>query len=338
MGKPSSSVYSGRYRAALTVLSAITAFLPFLSPPTASFAAILDQIVNGAQEIMNITQVRSSAPTNAAAVHLVVKKSKRRELVDFGNYVGKMISQLVTALQNDRLVRQPEVRENLEELQKIMCTILDHMSRTSSGGWLSLIRRLLFPEEPNIVLMRQRLDDRLRVFQLGTFIELLSRGANPLSSGTANAPELNRTQPPEPPHSPHLSAHSHPLSRGMQVTREIEQPRNILRLSPGSEPHGLLLDAQRARFRHIPVTVASIPSLEPEELIAASLNVDSLRRSLRHHRSLIKKMELATALDSLSVLLARTGRTREALETSQESAELYRSVAEMDHETHHHSL
>ncbi|KAH7322313.1 hypothetical protein B0J17DRAFT_683611 [Rhizoctonia solani] len=305
MGNPSPSVYSGRPRAASTVLSAITAFLPFLAPPTASLASVLDKLINGAQEIMSITQ-----------------KSKRRELVDFGDHVGKMISQLVTALQNDQLDCN---------------TILDQMPRTQSGGLLSFIRRLLFPEEIDIGQMRQRLDDGLQVFQLGAFVELLSRGASPLASGTANTSEPHQTQtqtqtqPPGASHSSNFLAYNYPRSRERQTTRTPSSFPLDWTWTWTGPPDALRLDTQRATSQRTPTTVASISNPEPGEITAAFLNVDIRRRSFQHQRSPIKAMELATAYDRLSDLLAGTGRTREALEASQKSAELYRTLAQMEH-------
>ncbi|CAE6512197.1 unnamed protein product [Rhizoctonia solani] len=317
MGKPSLSVGSSpsvRPRVTSTVLSAVTAFLPFVGLPVASLSSVLDGLVEGVQRVVGIT-----------------RESKRQELVDFGDYVNNVVNQLVSAFRNDQLAQQHNVRMNLEQLQKVLDAISRQISRNNSEGWFSRIRRLLFPDGNYIPRMRQQLDDALRVFEFAALIELLSRAPN-LSAGVAatHASEPSQPRTPNPSDSSNPPAHSLPHTQGSRVAQAAEQAHDTLQLSPQfeheSQPH-----TRRARLHRTPVVAARSSDLEAGEIIVAFLNVESCRHSLQHLRSPVKKMRLATALGRLSVLLAKAGRAPEALEASQESAALYRTIADREH-------
>ncbi|CAE7225946.1 unnamed protein product [Rhizoctonia solani] len=314
MGKPSSPVRtspSGRQRAASTVFSTVLAFLPFLGLPVASLSSVLDGLIEGVQRIVGITQT--------------LKKSKRQELVDFGDYVGKIVNQLVSALQIDRLAEQDNIRTNLEELHKVLDAILRQISRNNSKGWFSRTWRLLFPDEDYIPRMRRQLDDAVRAFQFAVSIELL-KVTNP-PSGIAN-----HTLEPIQPQIPDLSSslndqvHSRHLTRGIRLNQAVQQAQNTVQTPPqfDRDPQSR---TQRARLQY-PVVAAPRSDLKAGEIIVAYLNVESRRRSLQHSRSPIKMMELAIALGRVSALLDRAGRIPEALEASQESAEWYRKITE----------
>ncbi|KAH7322307.1 hypothetical protein B0J17DRAFT_245836 [Rhizoctonia solani] len=176
---------------------------------------------------------------------------------------------------------------------------------------VSGIRHILYPEEDQIPRMRQRLDDALKVFEFGAFIELLSRPPNP-----STGPAASRSEPDQTHGS---SGHHRPCGQGRQTSQTVGQARGYrtrpppLRLA-GSHPAA--------------ATMAQNKRMEDGELVAEGENVKRLRHSIQHDHSTIKMMELATALGRLSNLLAKAGRTSDALEASQESAELYRTLAE----------
>ncbi|KEP48484.1 hypothetical protein V565_123430 [Rhizoctonia solani 123E] len=295
-------------RVALTVLSAIATFLPFVGLPMTSLSSVFGGLIEGVQQIVGIT-----------------RKSRRQELVDFGEYVDSMVSQLVSALRNDQVVQDDTVIRNLEELQKVLDSISRQISRNHSGGWLSRIRRLLFPDESDILRMRRQLDDALRLFQLAASIRLLLE--TPRVSASVAVPDApNQPQALNPSDSTSIPVHHHPRAHGSQV----EQARGTPQLSPQSEyptpPH-----TQPATPRRPPVVVARSSDLEAGKITAAFMNVKSRRHSFQYSRTPIKKMELAIALGHLSILLAQAGRALEALEASQESAEIFRTIAEMEH-------
>ncbi|CAE6362829.1 unnamed protein product [Rhizoctonia solani] len=313
MGRPAPPVESRssvRPRASSTVLAVLTAFLPFVGLPVTSLGSVLDGLVEGAERIVGFTE-----------------KSKRQKLVDFGKHVENMVNQLVSALRNDQLVQEETVRQNLEELQKVLDSILGQISRRNSSGWVYRIRRLFFPDENHVPRMRQQLDDALRVFYLFASVQLLLGTGGPSMSVSANdAPESSQPQMPDRSSSPNIPIHRSDI-QGSRDILTVEQVYNTSQLPSQVERPESRPETQRTRTRLAPVVETRRPDMNAGEIEAAFLRVQGLRWSNRHNRTPRKTMQLATAVDHLSALLANAGRTRQALEASQESAELYRRIA-----------
>ncbi|KAJ1305724.1 hypothetical protein OPQ81_010458 [Rhizoctonia solani] len=291
-------------RVASTMVSTLTAFFTFVIPHTVQLNSMLDVLMKDVLEIVGLTQA-----------------SRHLELVEFGKYVEKITDQLIAALRNGQLAQHPNVLKNLEHLQKTLYTISCQISYINgSGGLGSRIRHVLFPEEDHIPRMRQRLNDALSVFHFGAAIGLLATFPNQ-PAGTIHVSGPGQPQPPDPSRPP---AHERPRTQGYQAARTAEPFEDGYAFSPslntqsytqGAGPPGTFIPG------------AGKASPADAEISIAFMNVERLRRSLRHSRSQIQTMELAAALGRLSDLLAKAGRTREALEISQESAGLYKSLA-----------
>ncbi|KAG8739544.1 hypothetical protein FRC11_000656, partial [Ceratobasidium sp. 423] len=178
----------------------------------------------------------------------------------------------------------------------------------------------------------QRLDDAWNVFQLAAFVKLLE-DPNPPTGGTAmvDAPEPDQPQTPTPCNPPNALVHSRPYTERSQTSQTGGPLLNVPLPPLRSKHRDVQPNIQRARPRHAPVAVAPSSGPRGGEIIVAFSNVERRRRSLRHNCSPIKMMELATALGRLSALLVKAGRIREALDASQESAELYRTLAHGEH-------
>ncbi|KDN47248.1 hypothetical protein RSAG8_03727, partial [Rhizoctonia solani AG-8 WAC10335] len=202
-------------------------------------------------------------------------------------------------------------------------SILQRISSIHNAGGLRSRRQIRFPDEDYISQMRQQLHDALSAFQFGAFLELLSKDSNPRAGSTvADPPKARQSQTPEPSDPP---SPEHSYLQGRQATQiaELAQDDRSLHPGPKSQSH-----TQRAKRQPTPAAADRNSSSETGEIPVAFMHVERCRRSLRHSHSPGRTMELASALGRLSVLLGEAGRTREALEASQESAELYRSLAE----------
>ncbi|CAE6469337.1 unnamed protein product [Rhizoctonia solani] len=252
---PTDHRHSLKTHVALTVLSAVATFLPFVGLPVTSLSSVFDGLIEGVQRIVGIT-----------------RKSRRQELVDFGDYVHSMVNHLVSALRDDQVV-QDTVRRNLEELQKVLDSISRQISRNHSGGWLFRIRRFLFSDESNILQMRRQIDDALSLFQLAAVIQLLSKAPSS-SAGIAVRDAPNQRQTLNPSDFTSLSVHHHPRKQGEQV----EQARGTLQLSPQSE-HNTAPHTRQARPRCTRVVATRSSDLATGEIIVVFMKVDRCRRS-----------------------------------------------------------
>ncbi|CAE6479043.1 unnamed protein product [Rhizoctonia solani] len=176
--------------------------------------------------------------------------------------------------------------------------------------------------------MRQQLDDALRVFYLFASVRLLLGTGRPSMSVSANdAPESSQPQMTDHSGSPNIPIHR-PGIQGIRSLQTVEQVHDTAQLPSQAGRHALRPETQRTRSRPTPVLEIRRPDTNTGKIEAAFLRVQGLRWSNRHNRTPRKTMQLATAVDHLSALLADAGRTREALEMSQESVELYRRIAE----------
>ncbi|CAE6448656.1 unnamed protein product [Rhizoctonia solani] len=311
MGKQSPPTYSPRV--ASSMRSAVTALLSFVALPAIPLSSTLDTLIELVKEIVEISNT-----------------SKRQELIYFGEYVDKFVNHLVSALRNKKLVQDANVRKNLEELRKTLEKILYTMYYTNnSNGVTFRLRRALFPEEDQmqVVRMRQQLDDALKLFKFATDCELLAR--------TYHLPNLV-ADPPVPPQQPTLQA---PKPRALDLSdcQEKLTPNPIVlswagRLSPDQrEAHAPQRELAR-RNRPVRSGVAFVVSgnsgPEGDELAAAIIEVNGLRRLFQRSRRPLPAMDLAVALGRYSDLLVKSGHMAEALTASQESADLFRSLAE----------
>ncbi|KEP46816.1 putative transmembrane protein [Rhizoctonia solani 123E] len=279
MGKRSAPIHSAGVFSA--IFSTITTLLSFLIPPIVNPKLTLSTLRADVRQIVGLT-----------------RKSQHQELIEFGEYVDRLVQQLVLALENDQVAGQANVVKNLEELQKTLLSILQRISRIHGAGGQ----------------MRQQLHDALSAFQFVAVLGLLAKDANPRTGGTvADPPEQYQSQTPEP---------SRPQPRQSRQPAKPNQDDRFLHPHPTTQPY-------TPRTKPQPIAPTATPSSpETGEISIAFMNVERCRRSLRHSHSPNRIMELASALGQLSVLLEQAGRTCEALEASQESAERYRSLAE----------
>ncbi|CAE6467565.1 unnamed protein product [Rhizoctonia solani] len=288
-------------------LSTVATLVSLLTPPSSN--STLDLLIKDVQEIIELTRA-----------------SKRQELLEFGEYVDRMVRQLGMALQNERLAKQPSVMKNLEELQKTLHQISGQIvSIKASGGLFSRTRYILLPEEDHISRMRQQLNDALSAFQFSALVELLARSPNPPSGGAAAGSEPNLPQTRDP---------SYPPTRDHPRTTRRQPPQPIQLVQDGRSPSPRSDTNPSTRGARPPLTSATITRTsgpEDGEILAAVMNVERCRHSLQHNCAPNKKLELAAALDRLTGLLAKAGRTGEALSSSQEAAELYKYIAEGVH-------
>ncbi|CAE6518996.1 unnamed protein product [Rhizoctonia solani] len=318
MGRPEPFVYTPRV--ASTMRSAVTTLFTFVAPPAIPLGSVLDRLIGSVLEIVDVSH-----------------KSRREELRDFGGYVGRVVNQLVSALRNEQLSRQVNVRENLEELQKTLDKILCNMRYiNSSNSFMARLRRALFPEEDQMQVfrMRQQLEDALRVFHFAAACELLVRPQNLSRDQLADAPmptqQDTRNSPSEP-----VYDRSECQEHADLHTSELAQAGLSL-LSPGlNQVHCQdSLQRPRTRARRGAFIATAPPKLESDELTKVYLEVNELRQSFYRSRRPLPAMQLAVALGSYSGLLAGSGLAAEALTASQESAKLFKAVAEKGPEVH----
>ncbi|CUA74850.1 hypothetical protein RSOLAG22IIIB_05747 [Rhizoctonia solani] len=311
MGKPNASVYSPSV--ASTMRSAVTALLSFVALPAIPLSSTLDALVELVQDIMNVSNT-----------------SRRQVLLDFGKHVSGVVNELVSGLRNERLSQQPNVMRNLEELQRTLDKILRNLySMNSCGSILSRLGRALFPEEDQmqVARMRRQLDDAMRLFQFAATCELLARTQNTLHDQSVNGHMSTQQQDTQSP----FNGIAHDLfqcqehadhSESTQILRENPPPRN-------QRPIG--------RPRRSAFVAAGPPNLEHDEVAEAYAEVKSLRRLFSRSRRPLPAMQLAMALGRYSDLLLKSDRTAEALEASQESAKLFKSLAERGPEVYYDS-
>ncbi|CAE7225932.1 unnamed protein product [Rhizoctonia solani] len=249
------------------------------------------------------------------------QKSQYRELIEFGEYVDRLVQQSVSALESDQLIRQANVVKSLEDLQKTLYSILQRISAINDSGGLKSRRHILSPDEDYIGQMRRQLDDALNAFQFGAFLEMLK--SPPGAGGTAMDPsKFCQPQTPQPsdPLAPMCSCQ---LPQQVPQGPQPPQDNRVHRPRPNEQIH-----PRRAIHHHPPIAVAQAPEPQNDEITIAFMSVERCRPSFRHSPSYTSTMRLATALGQLSEALGKAGRVREAFEASKESAELYRSLSD----------
>ncbi|KAG8761797.1 hypothetical protein FRC11_013008 [Ceratobasidium sp. 423] len=316
-----------------TAVSTIVALVSFVVPPTVHPKSMLDMLMEDVRELVGLT-----------------RNSKRQELTEFGEYVDRMVCQLIRALQDDQLMQKPNIVKNLEAFRRTLHMILCQISDfEASRGLRARARRILFTEQVDTDRMRQRLNDSLSAFQFGALLALLANGpdspiggvveykqshhdeSNPMNvlSVVVDTPESGQYQTPGPSDSS-AEEHLHTKSQWRRTSRMIEQVQDsdLPYSCPDTHSYSTHSYTRVSRNPHSCAPVARSSGPEDGKIPAAFMNVERYRRSLQHNRSPIQKLKLAAALDHLSPLLDKAGRTREALEASQESTELYKSLAE----------
>ncbi|CUA73476.1 hypothetical protein RSOLAG22IIIB_05326 [Rhizoctonia solani] len=311
MGNPSSPIYGPGEPS--TVLSNVTAVASCAAPPIVPLSSVLDKLVERTREVLAATQ-----------------RSKSQELMDFGKHANNMVKILVSAVQNNQVAQHSNIRATLDELHKTLCIISSQIVEVNSGGMLSDLRRVVLAEEISVTRMRQQLDDALDLFHFAASINLVMQVPNPpRTSLVITTPNPGRPRVRHPFDSSRVPVCDRP-SQETESSRVVEPSRNA---PPSTQPESPLAlpDNQRAISRHTPITTLPAPNPTPSEIAAACMNVDSQRHLFRHNRSPERTLRLATALERQATLMKNAGRTREALEASQESVELYKTLAERKH-------
>ncbi|KEP48207.1 hypothetical protein V565_130930 [Rhizoctonia solani 123E] len=302
MGKP--SVHVSSPSVASTMRSAVTTLLSFVALPVIPLSSTLDTLIELVGEIVEISGT-----------------SRRQVLMDFGQHVSRVVNQLVSALRNEQISRQPNVRKNLEELQRTLDKILRNLCYINgSGSLLSRLGRALFPQEDQmqVARMRQQLDDALNLFHFAAACELLSR--------TQDKPHIQAAyDEPMPTPRHHTQSSSNITTHDLSQCQEHPNIRPESAQAHWQDPRQPI---QRARPRALAFIAAGPPNLGRDEVADAYTEVNSLRRSFYRSRRPLPAMELAVALSRYSDLLVKSGRTAEALAASQESARMFKSLAE----------
>ncbi|CEL54097.1 hypothetical protein RSOLAG1IB_06807 [Rhizoctonia solani AG-1 IB] len=299
----------------LSAATAVATVVSYVAPPTVTVVSVLDMLIKGAREIVGVTQ-----------------ESNRQELKELGEYIAKVVDQLVSASRDGQLAQQANIRECLENLHRVLGSISSQISRVESGGLWSRLLRLLFAKEIPVGRMRQQLKDALDLFEFGASLKLLSNTLDLPSTSSAmvaGAPETNHLQAFCSSTALHPTCRNSPNIQRSQTIQAAEPHQNVSILSP-QHVHQSQAHTTRARPRTTPITTG-VPIPQINDIVVAFMNVDSCRRSIRHSRSQSKNMQLANALGHLSTLLSKANRTREALEASQECAEIYKIIAERGH-------
>ncbi|CUA74097.1 hypothetical protein RSOLAG22IIIB_10985 [Rhizoctonia solani] len=198
---------------------------------------------------------------------------------------------------------------------------------------LSSLRRVVLAKAISITRMRQQINDALDLFHLAASMDLLAMNtSNPPSNSlivTTPNPGRPRVCHMYPFDSSRVPVCDRPPQE-IVSSRVVEPSRNV---PPSTQPERPLAlpDSQRASSRRAPIATLPAPNPTPSEIAAACMNVDSQRCSFCHNPSPFQTLRLATALERQSMLMKNAGRTREALEASQESVELYKTLAERKH-------
>ncbi|CAE6502633.1 unnamed protein product [Rhizoctonia solani] len=291
-----------------STFSRIVALVSFVVPSIFRLDSMLGMMMKDVLDILRLTQ------------------NSDQGLMDFGKYVDRRIRQLVLMFQNGQLPREPNVLKDLEELQWTLHTISYQISYISNSGGLGPYGRYTdYAEQALINRMRQRLNDSLGVFRLDALIELLANSPNPSTIEIRECPYQDHSEP--------MNTRSTPAGVSESSVSQIPEPSK----PPVQElPRTQGQKRQATRFDlDIPSqhtsTVDRSPSPKGGEILMGFMNVERCRRSLRHNRSPTQTMKLAAALGRLAVLLDKAGRISEALAASQESADLYKSLAERVH-------
>ncbi|CAE6471682.1 unnamed protein product [Rhizoctonia solani] len=284
---------------ASTVRSVVTALLSIVVLPTTPLSSTLDILLELVGEIVEISRA-----------------SRRQIIMNFGEHVRKVVNHLVSALRDEQFSRQPNVRKNLEELHRTLDKILDNLDEiNSSRSLLSRLGRTFFPEEDHtqVTRMRQQLDDALSLFQLIATCEILARTENirydkTATNGLLSIQHQNTRNVSSTTINDISQAHEcanirpEPDQVHRQSSRRPDQPSRSLRLATGHRTKGELADAGR--------------------------EVDRLHHLFQESRSPTPAMQLAAALGRYSDLLIKSGHAAEALAASQESAQLFKALAE----------
>ncbi|CUA73474.1 hypothetical protein RSOLAG22IIIB_05324 [Rhizoctonia solani] len=301
MGGPSSAIYVPRE--ASIMLSTIAA-LPYVAPPIRPLTSVLDMMIEAAKE-----------------------RSKRRELMR----ANEMINKLVSTGRNNQLAQHSNIRATLDELHKTLCTITSQIVEANSGGVLSSLSRVVLDQEAPVARMRQQIDDALDLFHLAASMDLLAMNTSnpPPTSLIVTTSNPGRPRVRHPFDSSRVPVCDRPPQE-IVYSRVVEPSRNA---PPSTQPERSLAlpDIQRASPRRAPITTLTPPVPTPSEIAIACMNVESQRRSFRRNPSPARTLQLATALERQATLMKNVDRTREALEASQESVELYKTLAERRH-------
>ncbi|CAE6455978.1 unnamed protein product [Rhizoctonia solani] len=287
--------------------SAVTTLLSFVALPAVPLRPALDTLIELVDEIVGLS-----------------RKSGRHEFIDFGEYVNKFVNQLVHALGNEQITKDINIMNNLEELRRTLERILCTMHRNDSlNGVMFRLRRALFPEEDQIQVarMRQQLDDARELFKFAADCELLARTQrlNPTvdSSKKAKQPAFRPSdaQAPDP-----FVSQERPVPNAPEPSRT--------RCSAPSKHKSQA--SRRKPFLEVKTSshVSKLSDSDNAELIAVDMEVIHLRRLFQRSRRPIPAMDLAIALSRYSELLVNSGHINEALSASQESADLFKSLAE----------
>ncbi|CAE6519874.1 unnamed protein product [Rhizoctonia solani] len=311
MGKPNAPIYSPSV--ASTMRSAVTALLSFVALPAIPLSSTLDTLIELVGEIVEISRT-----------------SRRQILMDFGEHVNRIVNQLVSGLRNEQLSQHSNVRKNLEELQRTLDKILRNLYYISSSeSFLFRLGRALFPEQDvmQVVRMRQQLDDALSLFQFAAACELLARTQNiPHDQAAVDRSMSTQRQHTQSPSNTIINDHP----QRQEHTNIRHESAQALQQDPRTQN-------QRTRPRRSAFVRAGPPNPECDTVTDAYTEVDSLRRLFYRSRRPLLAMQLAVALGRYSDLLVKSGHTADALAASQESAKLFKSLAERGPEIYHDS-
>ncbi|CAE6507444.1 unnamed protein product [Rhizoctonia solani] len=311
MGNPSSPIYGPGEPS--TVLSTVAAVASNAAPPIVPLSSVLDKLVERIREVLAATQ-----------------RSKSQELMDFGKHANKMVNILVSAVRDSPLSQHSNIRATLDELHKTLCTISSQIVEANSGGMLSDLRRVVLAGETSVTRMRQQLGDALELFYFAASINVVMQVPNPPRTSLVIAtPNPGRPRARHPFDSSGVPVCDRPPQETVS-SRVVEPSRNV---PPSTQPERPLAlpDIQRASSRRAPLATLPAPIPTPNEIAIACMNVHSQRHSFRHNRSPAQTLRLATALERQATLMKNAGRTREALEASQEAVELCKALAERKH-------
>lgn len=249
----------------------------------------------------------------------LARRSQHRELMEFGQYVERLISQLFSALEGHQLAGNTQIVKDLEELHKTLYSISQRISNMGKpGDLMSFTRRIRFPDEDPVSQMRRQLNDALEVFKLGAFFSLLSNNSKPPTTSHTTG-----TLGPDPPYTYKPSL---PLSHNQPGAQECSVPHTTHSVQH-DRPFDSHCHNQPCKKEAKRIVKPSGLCADDGEIVTASMNVERCRRLLQQNHSPTQVMKLAAALSCLVASLAKAGRTLEALDASQESAELYKTLA-----------
>ncbi|KAJ1305726.1 hypothetical protein OPQ81_010460 [Rhizoctonia solani] len=147
-------------------MSTIASLVAFVVLPTLHLNSVPDILMKDVQQIVSLTRA-----------------SKHKELIEFGEYLSRVVTLMVSALQNDQLKQKSNAIASLEEIPKVNSDLYKHVLRMNEPlGAMTRIRRTLLIEEDHISRMRRQLDEASSLFQFGIAVEMLMRNNQPLIS------------------------------------------------------------------------------------------------------------------------------------------------------------